>query len=65
MGYFGYFIIAFGLVIGYGYYFYRRSQAQKAGGDEAIYRARLKKLFQLPDGEKAWRPQGTPSLYRS
>ena len=38
-------------MIGYGYYFYRRSQTQKAGGDKAYARIRLNKLFQLPEGE--------------
>jgi len=65
MSYYGYFIIVFGLVIGYGYYFYRRSQAQKAGGDEALSRARLKKLFQLTEGERvaaAWDAITVPKL---
>ena len=65
MSYYGYFIIVFGLVIGYGYYFYRRSQAQKAGGDEALSRARLKKLFQLPEVESvaaAWDAITVPKL---
>jgi hypothetical protein len=65
MSYYGYFIIVFGLVIGYGYYFYRRSQTQKAGGDEAYARARLKKLFQLPNGESvaaAWDAITAPKL---
>jgi hypothetical protein len=65
MSYYGYYIIVFGLVIGYGYYFYRRSQSQKAGGDEALSRARLKKLFQLPDGEgvaAAWDAITVPKL---
>src|SRR5262245_38864076 len=57
MSYYSYFMIVFARVVGYGYYFYRRSQTQKAGGDEALSRARLKKLFQLPEGESvaaAW-----------
>ena len=65
MSYYGYFIIVFGLVIGYGYYFYHRSQTQKAGGDEALSRARLKKLFQLPEGESvaaAWDAITVPKL---
>jgi hypothetical protein len=65
MSYYGYFIIVFGLVIGYGYYFYRRSLAQKADGDEALSRARLKKLFQLPEGEgvaAAWDAITAPKL---
>jgi hypothetical protein len=65
MSYYGYFIIVFGLAIGYGYFFYRRSQAQKAGGDEALSRARLKKLFQLPEGEgvaAAWDAITVPKL---
>jgi len=40
MSYYGYFIIVLGLVIGYCYYFYRRSLAQKAGGDEVYARVR-------------------------
>lgn len=65
MSYYGYFIIVFGLMIGYGYYFYRRSLTQKAGGDEALSRARLKKLFQLPEGEgvaAAWDAITVPKL---
>jgi len=65
MSYYGYFFIVFGLVIGYGYFFYRRAQAQKAGGDEAYSRVRLNKLFQLPDGESvtaAWDAVTEPKL---
>ena len=65
MSYYGYFIIVFGLVIGYGYYFYRRSLSQKAGGDEAYARVRLNKLFQLPEGESvaaAWDAITVPKL---
>jgi hypothetical protein len=52
-------------VIGYGYYFYRRSQTQKAGGDKAYSRIRLNKLFQLPEGEcvaAAWDAITVPKL---
>jgi len=65
MSYYGYFIIVFGLVIGYGYYFYRRSQVQKVGGDEEYSRVRLNKLFQLPEGESvvaAWDAITVPKL---
>src|SRR5215813_8329545 len=65
MSYYSYFMIVFALVVGYGYYFYRRSQTQKAGGDEALSRARLKKLFQLPEGESvaaAWDAITVPKL---
>jgi len=68
MNYYGYFVIVFGLVIGYGYYFYRCSQAQKAGGDEAYARVRLNKLFQLPEGESvtaAWEAITVPKLSKS
>jgi hypothetical protein len=52
-------------MIGYGYYFYRRSQTQKAGGDEAYARVRLNKLFQSPEGESvtpAWEAITAPKL---
>ncbi|HEU0175970.1 MAG TPA: hypothetical protein VFV58_17030 [Blastocatellia bacterium] len=65
MSYYGYFIIVFGLVIGYGYFFYRRAQAQKAGGEEAYARAKLKKFFQLPEDENvvaAWVGVTIPKL---
>jgi hypothetical protein len=65
MNSYSYVMIVLGLVVGYGYYFYRRSQVQKAGGDEAHSRARLKKLFQLPEGESvaaAWDAVTIPKL---
>src|SRR5262245_58393629 len=65
MSYYGYFIIVLGLVIGYGFYFYRRSLSQKAGGDEAYARVRLNKLFQLPESESvaaAWDAITVPKL---
>jgi hypothetical protein len=64
MSYF-YMIIVFGFVLAYGIYFYHRSQAQKAGGDEAHSRARLNKLFRLPEGESvtaAWDAITVPKL---
>jgi hypothetical protein len=60
-----YIIPVLGLVLGYAYFFYRRSQAQKDGGDEAHARARLNKLFQLPAGESvtaAWDAITVPKL---
>src|SRR5882672_3848712 len=56
MSYF-YIIPALGIVLGYTYFFYRRAQVKKAGGDEVYSRVRLNKLFQLPEGESvtaAW-----------
>jgi hypothetical protein len=64
MSYF-YIIIVFGFALAYGIYFYRRTQAQKAGGDAAYSRARLNKLFQLPEGESvaaAWDAVTVPKL---
>ncbi len=51
MSYF-YLIPALGIIVGYAYFFYRRTQAQKAGGYEAYNHARLDKLFKLPQGER-------------
>jgi hypothetical protein len=65
MEYYGYFIIVFGLVIGYGYWFYRRSQVKKDGGEEAYARKRLHEIFQLPVGEgvtAAWVGVTVPKL---
>jgi hypothetical protein len=65
MSYFGYFFVVFGLVAGYGYWFYRRSQVKKAGGEEAYSRERLSELFQLPFGERvtaAWVGVTVPKL---
>jgi hypothetical protein len=64
MSYF-YIIIVFGFALAYGIYFYRRTQAQKAGGDAAYSRARLNKLFQLPESESvaaAWDAVTVPKL---
>src|SRR5262245_14777781 len=47
MNYFVYVFVGLGFVIAYGFYFYQRSQAKKAGGAEAYARNRLNRLFQL------------------
>src|SRR5262245_59802899 len=64
MSYF-YIIIVFGFVLGYGYYFYRRAQVKKAGGEEAYSRARLNEIFQLTGAEgvtAAWVAVTIPKL---
>jgi hypothetical protein len=65
MNYYGYFFVVFGLVVGYGYWFYRRSQVNKVGGEEAYSRKRLNEIFQLPAGERvtaAWVGVTVPKL---
>jgi hypothetical protein len=65
MSYFGYLFVVFGLVVGYGYWFYRRSQVKKAGGEDAYSRERLNEIFQLPVGERvtaAWVGVTVPKL---
>jgi hypothetical protein len=48
---FFYILPVLGIVLGYGYFFYRRSQVKKAGGEDAYARARLNELFQLTGAE--------------
>jgi hypothetical protein len=58
-------LIAFLMAAGYAYFFYRRSQVQKAGGFNAHWRAEVNKLFRLSGDEQitaAWPAVTVPKL---